>query len=447
MFRRRRKRAPGPVPVLARRPRIALLYQDLRTEEAAATSCVTELADDLARYGWQVEALPARRGAGPVARGLRGLVYYRPVKLPDWPESGPWRWLLSAWMILAWSGLALRPAASRPDIVLIVSEPACVLSAARVIRRLSKRIRIAHWSLSPHPGTGGHLPDAPAGGVFSRLEEDVLRRSVQACDLIAVTGPAGARQLAGHGFQGRGIRVMLWPAQAPAPRPAPCPQTRQFLFGPAKIGLLFTYRPGAPDDLALCAALAGRLPDPYGVRICVAFEESDGPGVRALLAGTSASLCLVPVRDRRELEAYRAASDICVLSAQAAPGGPGADGDLAASLAFGRPVLCAGGSGGETGEWIVEQQTGWVLAEDSLAAMAAMLSGFASRPDGLALMGERCWRVYRDSLRQTGATERWHQELSALAGQDWFGRPRFSERTEHLNYLHPHLTRTSGSAS
>lgn len=427
----------------------------MQPEAARGAFFFTALAEDLARYGWLVEALPAQTtgsgaGQGLAKRESRGLVRYRRISLRRARETTRGgRFLINARMILAWAGLALRPAFRRPDIVLIGPEPAYGLLAAWLIKRLCPDIQVAHWRLSSEEDAACARTDLEEKSVRARLRRALMRRAYEACDLIAETDPrriVGVEVDEGKAAGPRQVMILPWLPDATEPPDGASPVLtallRQALFGAARIGVLCLLRAGEGDDHRLFFELARTLASHPDISFCLAYDLEAAAEAEALADAAGAGVRLVLFTDLHAPLNYLSACDIHFITS---PPGPAReamplDAPLLESLAAGRPVLLAGPADSETAQWIARTRVGWVVTDENLEAVALMLGGFAQAQEDLAATSERCWQTYAGRIRRIDATAQWHEALSALAGEAWFNRPAFTEVTPYMNLSHPHFS-------
>jgi hypothetical protein len=428
---RKTKRRPAPAPEQACRPRAVLLYRSTQPDAAQGERCFTALAEDLAMYGWNVEAMPsgwpdALGGKAGPARQIDKLIHYRPVwQSRQLKTSAPGRLLNAAWTILSWSQLALRAPANRPDVVIIGPQPAYGLLAGLLIRRLSKRIRLAYWCLEM-PADAAKAGDAPARkGAAAWLAERATRHAYRAFDLIADTGPAMREWLAGHGLTSRPAEIVPW-AQAASDAPVQGDgRLRHALFGGARTGLIYRVMQGEAQDHDRVIALARKLRAFGHIHICITQAATSGQTLAMGLNAGDTNISVAAFTDQEMLEKQLAAADIHILSMKAQSAGTSPD--FVQSLALGRPTLMAGPQASDTSRWIDAFGVGWDPAQDGMDEVAERLARHGEAQGETEAMRAACHALYQARFSRVSATATWQAELAGLAGRGWFERSPFPD--------------------
>ena len=82
------------------------------------------------------------------------------------------------------------------------------------------------------------------------------------------------------------------------------------------------------------------------------------------------------------------------------------------AIASGRGVIFSGSEDSAIAQWIRQYELGWVLTKDNVAEVAAQLRNIAERPDELAALRERCFRVYREIFSQARQMEKFVEVMS-----------------------------------
>jgi colanic acid biosynthesis glycosyl transferase WcaI len=125
---------------------------------------------------------------------------------------------LKALAVITWGALLFKP---RPDVILALSSPPCLLVAAALVAR-TRRIVLAHWAMDLYPDLAialGELPPVGASKMFRML----MRWAYQRCAIIVALDD----DMAAHLKKVYGIQTKIippWAAADLAPEVVPPPQ-------------------------------------------------------------------------------------------------------------------------------------------------------------------------------------------------------------------------------
>ena len=94
--------------------RVCVLYHYLHPDDVVSARHFSDLCEDLAAYGYEVEALPSNRSCREEKKSFapteawRGVSIHRVWRPPFRQATTLGRLLNSGWMFAAWSRIALR---------------------------------------------------------------------------------------------------------------------------------------------------------------------------------------------------------------------------------------------------------------------------------------------------------------------------------------------------
>jgi glycosyltransferase involved in cell wall biosynthesis len=319
-------------------------------------------------------------------------------------------------MTAAWSLLGLRRRRDRPEVVVIGTDPAFGLFAARVLRFLRRDLKVAHWCYDLYP----EVPIAEGllreGSWAARLLKRLMRSAYGACDLVADLGPCMRERLEPYGHRARKATLVPWALCEP---PAPLvedPSVRKELFGDAALGLLYSGSFGRAHSheelLDLARSLRGE-----SIRFCFSVRGNREAALRAAIRPGDANIRFAPFAPEDELERRLGAADIHLVSLRPDYTGLVVPSKFFGALAAGRPVVFCGSRSSSLARWTEEHGVGWVLDRASLPSVAGELRRLARATHELGELRARCHRVYQEHFSRRKTLDEWDRELrSLLAG-------------------------------
>jgi glycosyltransferase involved in cell wall biosynthesis len=400
-------------------PKVTILYHFFYPDDVVSARHFSDLAESLARAGWNVEVLPSNRGCRNPAdtypprerwRGVNITRVWRP-RLSQSSSLG--RIVNAAWMIAAWSRIALRPRAARPDVVLVGTDPVLSVLVALPLKWLRPEIKIAHWAFDLYPEAAIADGLVNPSGKMVRALNALLRRAYGNCDLIADLGLCMRGRLEPYGSTAARQTIVPWALAEESAPLAPELDLRRRLFGHARLALLYsgnlgrahTYR----EFLELARSLAGT-----DIQFRWSVRGNAVDQLRSEIHESDANIRMLGFVSESELARHLAAADIHLVSLKPEWSGVVVPSKFFGSLAAGRPVLFAGPEDSCVARWIREYRVGWVLNSTSFAEVAFRLRYMAEDPERLRELQGHCFNVYVTYFSRDKMMELWARELSQL---------------------------------
>jgi colanic acid biosynthesis glycosyl transferase WcaI len=404
---------------MGKAPKIAILYHFFYPDDVVSARHFSDLAEGLARMGWEVEVLPSNRGCRNPAdtypsrerwRGVNITRVWRP-RLAQSSSLG--RIANAAWMIAAWSRIALRPRATRPDVVLLGTDPILSVLVALPLKWLRPEIKIAHWAFDLYPEAA--IADGlvnPSAKIVRALTA-LLRRAYNNCDLIADLGFCMRRCLKTYRSTAAQQTIVPWALAEESAPMAPESDLRRRLFGDAKLALLYSGNLGRAhayrEFLDLARSLAGT-----GIEFRWSVRGNAMDQFRSEIHESDTNIGMLGFVPESELARHLAAADIHLVSLKPEWSGVVVPSKFFGSLAAGRPVLFAGTEDSSVAGWIREYRVGWVLNSTSFAEVAFRLRYLAEDPDRLRELQAHCFNVYVTYFSRDRMIDLWARELFQL---------------------------------
>lgn len=386
---------------IKKKPRLILLYHYFHPDDVISARLYSDLAQAMSHRGWDVTAMPSIRSCHNDAPPLPKTedwqqVSIRRVYRPNFKQASHKGRILNMLFILwAWTWRALVTPRSQQEVVIIGTDPTLGVLVAIPWRIFRPTSTIIHWCHDVYPeapiAEGMLAPTSP----ITRLIRWFLRRAYRRCDVIVDLGNCMRQLLAQYGSQAQQATITPWSLVEPSDITVADPITRHELFGNAKLGLLYSGNLGRAHQFEDFVALARALKND-SIQVCFAGRGPRLAELEKLVQPTDSNIRFEGFAPEEVLEKRLGACDFHLVSLRPEWTGTVVPSKFFGALASGRGVIFSGSEDSAIAGWIREYQLGWVLTSQNIADVAAQLRTIADRPEELAEMRARCFRVYRD---------------------------------------------------
>jgi colanic acid biosynthesis glycosyl transferase WcaI len=400
-------------------PKVAILYHFFYPDDVVSARHFSDLAEGLAAAGWEVEVFPCNRGCRNPAQIYRPRERWHGVDIsrvwrPRFAQSNSLgRILNAAWMIAAWSRIALRRRATRPDFVLVGTDPILSVLVALPLKWLRPEIKIAQWVFDLYPEAAIADGILSASGNLTRILIAVLRRAYARCDLIVDLGSCMRRRLEAYGSTAIRQTIVPWALAEEKSPLAPEPSLRRRLFGNASLALLYSGNFGRAHAHEEFLKLARSL-RAMGAQFRWSVRGNAVDQLHAEIRESDTNVGMLGFVPESELARHLAAADIHLASLKPDWSGVVVPSKFFGSLAAGRPVLFAGPEDCCVARWIREHRVGWVLNSFSLEEVEFRLRYLAENPERLRELQTHCFSVYESYFSRDTMIASWARELGQL---------------------------------
>jgi glycosyltransferase involved in cell wall biosynthesis len=378
-----------------------------------------ELCQGLVERGWEVTAFPANRGCRDESltyspRETHQGVQLRRVWRPRFRQaSSLGRLLNAAWMIARWGLLALRP--NPPDAIVVGTDPILSVTIAFAWKLLRPRTRVVHWCFDLYPEAAYADSVLSPTGVAARTLEAVLRRAYAACDAVVDIGPCMRERLARYRSPARVETIVPWALEEPPSILPIASEERRQIFGGARMAMLYSGNFGRAHTYDNFLELARLLrAEDAVVAFSVRGNRESELRTAALEFSPGCAVAFVPFAPAERLLDRLAAPDIHLLSLASGWTGAVVPSKFFGALAAGRPVLYSGSPDSSVAQWIAQHQLGWLLTSDNIEAVAADLLAYASDPQRVGAMHQRCHSTYQSLFSKQSSIDHMHTLLLKL---------------------------------
>ena len=397
-------------------PRALIFYHYFHPDDVVSATHLSELAEGLARRGWEVTAMPCNRGCRDerqtyVRHEIWNGVSIRRVWRPKFRQASSLGRILNAlWMIAAWSLAALR---QKPDVVIVGTDPIMSVSVALFWKLVRPGTRVVHWCFDLYPEAAIADGMLREGGLLHRFLRRLLRRAYADCDLIADIGPCMRSRMKRYVPSATFATLTPWALAEPGEPLQVDRDERALVFGQTELALMYSGSFGRAHSYAeildLMARLRGR-----SIRLAFSVRGNRERMLREAVAKTSGNVSFCEFAPASRLQARLSAADIHVVSLQTEWTGTVVPSKFFGAIAAGRPVLFAGSPESAVARWIQEYGLGWVLTAANLDHVAGSILSYASSPEQQNKMRRHCFDVYREHFSREKVIAGFDRELLAL---------------------------------
>lgn len=395
-------------------PRIILLYHYFHPDDVISARLFSDIALTMVKKKWDVTAMPSIRSCHHDAQPLpksetwEGVNIHR-VYRPNFKQaSNKGRILNMLFMLLAWTWRAVVTRRRRNEVVIIGTDPTLGILVAIPWRILRPSSTIIHWCHDVYPEAPIAEGMLSNRSVLTRLIRWCLRRAYRRCNAIVDLGDCMRKLLAAYGSKGIQQTITPWSLVEPQAVAVADIETRNDLFGNAKLGLLYSGNLGRAHQFEDFVALA-RLLQQDSVHVCFAGRGPRLAELEQMIQPSDNNISFQGFAPEEVLEKRLGACDFHLVSLRPEWTGTVVPSKFFGALASGRGVIFSGSENSAIAQWIRQYELGWVLTRENVTEVAASLREIAQRPKELAALRERCFKVYQEVFSREKQMEKFIQ--------------------------------------
>lgn len=323
-------------------------------------------------------------------------VLIRRVYRPDFKQaSNKGRILNMLFMLWAWSWRAVITPRSRQESVIIGTDPTLAILVAIPWRIFRPQSTIVHWCHDVYPEAAVAEGMLREDGWITGTLSWFLRRAYRRCDKIIDLGSCMRELLARYGSKAQRYTVTPWSLVEPDSVSVVDAETRNDLFGQAKLGLLYSGNLGRAHQFEDFILLARELRQD-SIHFCFAGRGPRVSELEKMVEPSDTNIGFGDFAAEEVLEKRLGACDFHLVSLRPEWTGAVVPSKFFGAIASGRGVIFSGSEKSAIAQWIIEYQLGWVLTRANVRDVAADLRRIANQPEELTALRERCFRVYRE---------------------------------------------------
>lgn len=392
--------------------RILIINRFFWPDESSTAMLAADLAEDLAAAGHHVEVSCARLLYDKQDSTLRAQESWRSVSIHRLPSTrfgrsnllGRFSDLISFHAAL----LFIAPLRFRPDVILVMTDPAMVLLDAMWIAKL-RGSAVVHHVMDLYPDIASVLGTLKRGSIVERLLQRLMSVLLRRCEHIIALGDTMKERIVAKGVNPSSISVIPpWGApEGVAPDRIANSFRAQLGLTPEDFLVMYSGNMGRAHPFEAVLGAIELLRDE--TRIHFVFV---GGGARVTEIQTAINLRqlarvhVLPYQPREKLAETLSAADIHLITQDPATTGLIVPSKLAGILAVGRPALLVGDADSDVGRVLRANDCGTTYAvneADKLAAGLRVLSNDASRRE---IMEKNAQVAYLSQFERATCTSR-----------------------------------------
>jgi colanic acid biosynthesis glycosyl transferase WcaI len=400
--------------------RILVLNQYFHPDLASTGQLLTELCEDLAEHH-DVTVVAGRPSYDPIDRGdPRGLVHeemHGKVRvLRPWSTSFPRRNMagrLSNYATYLVSSMACALKATRPDVILTMTDPPIVAAAAMLAGRL-RRVPYVYVCQDIFPEVGvvlGHLRNPGLVKGLGALNRALRRRAAAVVTigrdmedrLLALGAPPDRITVIPNWTDGSLIR----PLEGPSP-------LREEQGWGDRFVVMHSGNVGLSQSLETLIDAATLLRDQEDISFAIIGEGAAKAGLQRRVKGRDLrNVVFLPYQEKESLSVSLGAADVHYVGLRRGLAGFIVPSKVYGILAAGKPFIAAVDADAEPARIALEDNCGLVVEPDDAAALADAILRVRREP--LEVMGGRARAAFEKRFDRPVATDAYRRLLERAA--------------------------------
>ncbi|MSP25172.1 MAG: glycosyltransferase WbuB [Myxococcales bacterium] len=401
--------------------RLLAINQFYAPDHSATSQLLTELCEDLVAAGDRVTVI-ASRGTYlggtklPARETIRGVDVVRAAATSLGKASVAHR--LADYGTFGTSAMLELARAARPDLILALTTPPMIASAAAIVAR-ARGVPLVTWVQDLYPEVAVAFGVLRAGSIVSLALARIARLTQRAACLSVALSDGMAARLAAQGQAPARVRVVSnWSDGQriyPVPQEANAFRRAHGLEGRFVVGYSGNF--GLGHDLASLIDAARRLEKSLPELLVLLVGDGARRGEIERLARGLDNVRVLPYQPRESLHESLSAADIHVATLAADLEGLLVPSKLYGILAAGRPLIYAGPEACEVARVVREHDLGFVVPPGDAEALAHAICRAARAVETTREMGARSRRVFDRHFDRPHAVARFRSVLrEAVAG-------------------------------
>lgn len=403
--------------------RILIINRFFWPDESSTAMLAADLAEDFAAAGHTVEVACARLLYDKPETHLVSREDWRGVRIHRLPSFrfgrshiiGRFLDLISFHASL----FLLAPLRFKPDVVVVMTDPAMVLLDAIWIARL-RQAKIVHHVMDLYPDIATVLGALTPGSLSERLLQRLMSALLRRCNHIVVLGPAMLNRIAQKGVSAD--RLSIIPPWASTEGHIPIRDSNPFRI---RLGL-------SPDDfLVMYSGNMGKA-HPFAAVIHAMTCLKDHPRIHFAFVGGGtraeeisaavrrhalSRVHLLPYQPREKLSETLSAADLHLITQNPATSGMIVPSKLAGILSVGRPTISIGDLQSDVASVLTEFECGQAITPDDTDGLVHAIQNLARESNLRQEMGNNALKAYAHRFVRSKSTAEMLSLLGRLASE------------------------------
>ena len=399
--------------------RLLVVYHFFHPDDVVSARLFTEFAEELATRGWDVSVLTSNRYCRDRKKSIglrdetwRGIGIHRSYRPAFDQASNLGRMANALWLMTSWRHFILRQPPF--DAIVLGTDPQFGYGMVPVVKLFRRKTKIASWGFDIYPEAIEANRMGPVSKA-ARLFRPVARFCYRRLDGMVDIGPCMRSLLDRYNHKAKPATLTPWALEEPEAPLEPDPQTRERLFGKARIAVLYSGSIGRAHVFERLIALARELRRRNAsIAFCFAGRGNRFEALKNRFTSEDANVSFAGFADEQELAKRLGAGDIHMISLREGWEGVVVPSKFFGAIAAGKPVLYEGPATSSIKRWIDQYGLGWTVDENNLTTVADMLCHLAERPERLKEKQEQAHRCYRRYFSKKETMDNWDRFLKEL---------------------------------
>ena len=393
-------------------------------DHAATAQQLTDLAEQLAAAGHEVEVLSSRRSyrgeaaplprseehAGVLIRRLRGL-----------GPGGRLRRALDYAFFHLQAALHLLLHGRDARVVIALTDPPALGLHGLALRLITfGRVKSVVWCMDLLADAAEALGVVEPGSPTARLAHAPERLSLRGANAVVALGPCMRRRLEGHGVRPERIHeIGVWADGQEVPATEPGSGALRAELGlEGRFVVMYSGNAGLVHDFDSTLEAMKRLRDHERVRFVFAGGGPRLPELKAAVRSAGLeNVRFLPYFPREHLGEALGLADAHLVTLRRGMEGVVVPCKLSGALAAGRPILAVSPEGSTVARTVRGAGAGFALAPEDAEGLVAAIRRLAAEPSLARAMGLRARRAFEEEHEKELLTRRWQALLSLTAAR------------------------------
>jgi colanic acid biosynthesis glycosyl transferase WcaI len=400
--------------------RFYLINRYFWPDESATAMLLTDLAEDLAARGHEVNVLSSRqlynnpRARLPAYQTWHGVQIHRLFSTSFGRRSFAGR--LFDVLSFRWS-LSAATNLQRPEAWFVMTDPPFILEQVLKLRHKLGG-RIIHHVDDVYPDLAVSLAAIPRSGAFKTWLQRRAVRSLFACDGILALGDCMVDVLKAKGLPSESVAVVPPWADGREVRPVPHQENafrREIGLSPSDFVVMYSGNMGQGHRFETIMQAATLLDTDGDIHhIFVGDGAKKGEIERQCAQNSLRNFRLLPFQPRKRLKETLSAGDAHLISLDSSVQGLIVPSKLAGILAVGRPIIFVGETKNSVARAVLQGKCGFVVPEGDGFQLQSLVMGLKKDPEKCKLLGKRARELFEGEYNRSVVVPR---IIACLEGQ------------------------------
>lgn len=378
---------------------------------------ISELAVELVKRGWKVTALVSNRSyldhrvrLSPKDGSWNGVSYKRVYIPPLNQKKNISRLLSSLCLIIKW--ITKLPGIGRFDAIIIGTNPPFAYLLLPFLRTFKRKSKLILWSHDLYPEaitvTGGYI-----WRFLGKLIKPITKGCLRLLDVIVDIGPCMRNIYKTYQTSANAVTLTPWAFVEPPQILIPHLETRNVLFGDAKIALLYSGTIGNAHEFGNFLLLARELQKRNAsVAFCFAGFGNCFDDLKKQVTNDDKNIRFAGfVSTDKELEQRLSTADFMLISLKDSWTGISVPSKYFGALAAGKAILFSGSKNSSLCKWTKEYNLGYYLTSSNTNEIADLLHNISINPELSRELKGNAFKAYQNHFSKKITCDGWHHLL------------------------------------